>query len=169
MIQMLQDCDRLISVAHLNWVNPHLRRHAAIRMALTPSATVLQEVFIEYFAGNRGSRNRKDHYGVEVVLISSDPLELDLVLTFKAGERYCCFESGCHHWLFVRSSWERLRDTLKARGLGDLPPLTIRKLIIRVEREAIGTVYKTLGADEVAQREYEYAEGPIREGDAKDG
>lgn len=61
------------------------------------------------------------YFGVHLENIAPDGSELDLVLTFRAGHRYCCIEQGCHLAIGHEGFWEELREEMDAHGLADRP------------------------------------------------
>jgi hypothetical protein len=132
--------------------------------------SLLHSACVEMFARNTGSNGRRDYYEVVVSNVRSSPavIEFDLALTFKAGERYCCFEDGCHHGLFGKESWKLLRQVLGTLGFPTDPPLLLSVLRVRVERGARAS-YGGLksGDQEIEPRDYEYTSGPFSESDAK--
>jgi hypothetical protein len=104
----------------------------------------LTQVISEMLARNRSyfGAGGPGYYGMEVGNLSSDGSEFDLTLTFKSGVRYCCIEHGCH--IALRGSnescagwFKRVRDGLIMAGIGNLPPMTVGKLHVVVEKGAI--------------------------------
>lgn len=85
----------------------------------------MEAALVAQFAGNRAAEGRTDYYGVSVLRISPDGAEIRLRLTFRRSEAYCCAEPGCHASHFGRAWWRRLRENLRAQGLGERPPLRI--------------------------------------------
>lgn len=59
----------------------------------------LTPIFIEHVAGNRGpdpadpNGRHQPNYGVTASMMGNI---VSLVLTFRAGSAYCCYEPGCH-------------------------------------------------------------------------
>jgi hypothetical protein len=41
---------------------------------------------------------------------------IELILTFRTGSVYCCYESGCHLDLYDGKRWNRLRRELAIHG-----------------------------------------------------
>jgi hypothetical protein len=123
----------------------------------------LATVFIEYFATNRAAGGRRDYYGVQVDGVADDGSELELTLTFKSGERYCCAESGCHTGFQWSESWRRLRTLFGRHGLAELPPVTIRRLRGVVERGALLRCNLAFGLPEDDREGYTYQSGPYHE------
>jgi len=105
----------------------------------------LTQVFIDLFAANvfdfhdgfkGGGPN---YYGVRVENLATNGPELDLVLTFRAGNRYCCFEFADHFAFYSNRGWSRLRKCMDSHGLDQLPLPTIRKLHAVIEKGAVMT------------------------------
>jgi hypothetical protein len=98
----------------------------------------LDQVFADHFARNTPyfGGGGPGYYGVRLENIVPDGSELDLVLTFRAGERYCCCELGCHCDLWSARYWSELRHGMDAHGLGGLPLPTIRTVWVVVEEGA---------------------------------
>jgi hypothetical protein len=88
--------------------------------------------FADLFAENRSRfldgevAGGPGYYGVQVAAVTADASEVELVLTFRAGVRYCCFESGCHFAYYDERGWRRLRECLDRHGLGHLPLPVVR-------------------------------------------
>lgn len=86
-------------------------------------------VFATYFARNRGpvpgdpDARQSPDYGVSA---SMDGGVIDVVLTFRAGSAYCCYEWGCHLNLREGKRWDWLRRELMARGLPAVAHLKMR-------------------------------------------
>lgn len=103
------------------------------------------------------------YYGVEVTSLSSDDSEFDLTLMFKAGVRYCCVEHGCHMPLYDSSEqwFKEVRNRLRMAGIENVPPMTVRKLHVIVEK---GVISDGLPG-ELYQHEsgLEYDRGPFHE------
>src|SRR3954451_22864463 len=66
------------------------------------------------------------YYGVRLENVAPDGSELDLILTLRSGERYCCIERGCHLGVRGTRYWSGLREEMDASGLGDQPLPKIR-------------------------------------------
>jgi hypothetical protein len=128
-----------------------------------PMATVLlQQVISEMLARNRSyfGAGGPGYYGVEVEELSPDGTEFDLTLTFKTGVRYCCIEPGCH--IPFHNGWlTKVRDRLRAAGIEDVPPMTIRKLHVVVEQGAIVDDLNHNPCQQESRQEYDA--GPFRE------
>jgi hypothetical protein len=139
---------------------------ASLRQALTRVIANLLARNRSYFgAGGPG------YYGVEVENVSSDGSEFDFILTFRSGVRYCCVEHGCHIALYGSGScagwFKEVRDGLKAAGIENLPPMTVRKLHVVVE---IGTISDGLpNILYTHERKLEYDRGPFHEVEDADG
>jgi len=132
----------------------------------------VQSAILECFATNAGAEGRADYYGIHVSNLGVSPssIQFDLTLTFRKGERYCCFEDGCHHGLFGRKRWNVLRQVLERQGKTDLPPLSVSKFHGRVEQGAIASYGGMLTRGlEVVKEGYEYATGPYLESEADEG
>lgn len=90
-------------------------------------------VFAAYLAGNRGpavddpTRRVPTAYGVSAKL---DGSVIELALTFRAGAAYCCYEWGCHLWLFPSERWGRLRRELAAGGVPVPARLELRLKVV---------------------------------------
>jgi hypothetical protein len=99
--------------------------------------------FADLFAENRSwFRDREvlvgpRYYGVHVTAITPDGSEVELVLTFRSGIRYCCFEPGCHFAFCDERGWQRLRECLGRHGLGHLPLPVVRRFRGVIERGAV--------------------------------
>src|SRR5262245_29312496 len=130
----------------------------------------LQSAFQEFFAFNSVGNGSRSYYGVLVsdVRKSAAETEIDLTLTFRSENRYCCFEDGCHHWFFKKESWARFRRLLKKRGWVDLTPLKIAILRGRVEKGARASYGGLLDrSQELVRETYQYRAGPYSEREAK--
>ena len=77
------------------------------------------------------------YYGVRLENVAPDGSELDLILTLRSGERYCCFELGCHLGVRGTRYWSELRQEMDASGLGDQPLPKIRIIRVVVEDGAL--------------------------------
>jgi hypothetical protein len=119
----------------------------------------------EFFAGNAAAKGSPDYYGIAVsrVCRSGSAIKLDFTLTFKRGRRYCCFEDGCHHGLFQKASWKRLRRILRREGWTVPTPLEIA-LRGRVRKGARANYGGLTDAEKALVRTpYEYRAGPYLE------
>jgi hypothetical protein len=98
-------------------------------------AQVISEMLAEgrFYFGASGP----EYIGLEVSNLSSDGSEFDLALTFKAGIRYCCIEWGCHIALYSSGWFQAVKDRLGAKGITNLPLMTVRNLHVLVEKGAI--------------------------------
>jgi hypothetical protein len=135
---------------------------------MVPSAlqTILQSAVEACFADNTGAQGRRDYYGI--VVANARPckghIDFDLALTFKAGERYCCFEDGCHHSLSSKDGWRLLREHLGRMGYTGGPPLVLSVLRVRVEKGARASYGGLLvGEQETVVDDGEYQSGPYAE------
>ena len=99
----------------------------------------LDQTFNDLFARNTSyfGGGKPGYYGVRVENLVPDGSELELVLTFRSGVRYCCPELGCHCDFRSVGFWSRLRDGMDARGLVSLPLPRIRTVRVVVEDGAI--------------------------------
>lgn len=98
----------------------------------------LDRVFVDQLARNAphiGEGGSGD-YGVRLENVAPDGSALDLILTFRSGERYCCPELGCHCDLRDEAWWSELREDMDTHGLGELPLPTIRTVRVVVEEGA---------------------------------
>jgi len=107
-------------------------------------AQVLTQVISDMLARNRSyfGAGGPGYYGVEVDNLSSDRAEFDMHFTFRSGIRYCCVQHGCHLPLYGSSKnyagwFKQVRERLKAAGIENLPPMTIRRLHVVVEKGAM--------------------------------
>jgi hypothetical protein len=96
-------------------------------------------VLAKYLAPNRSPDptntygTRPSEYGVSAAWESG---VINLLLTFRCGSYYCCYERGCHLDLLTHQRWERLRRQLTDHGL-DIPPRLKLRLEVVVEDGAI--------------------------------
>jgi hypothetical protein len=110
--------------------------------------------FADLFAQNRSRffggevSGGPGYYGVQVAAVAADASEVELVLTFRAGVRYCCFESACHFAYYDERRWRRLRECLDRHGLGHLPIPVIRTFRGVIEPGAVGQPGGIVGAPE---------------------
>ncbi|MHB1560988.1 MAG: hypothetical protein ACYC61_26335 [Isosphaeraceae bacterium] len=95
-------------------------------------AVDLTNVFAGHFAGNLGpvpddpDVRRAPDYSLSAGL---DGGVVELVLTFRAGAAYCCYELGCH--LSVDEDWwEWLRCELAARRVEAPPQLELHVTVV---------------------------------------
>jgi hypothetical protein len=99
--------------------------------------------FADLFAGDRGRFRDAEpwggpgYFGVRATPATSDASEVELAVTFRAGVRYCCFESACHFAYYNERGWRRLRECLDRHGLGLLPLPVIRLFRGIIERGAV--------------------------------
>jgi hypothetical protein len=87
---------------------------------------------------NRRANGNPDYYGVDIRHVSGDGRSFDLILTFKSGTRYCCWEWGCHLLLCgtPKLFWKRLHEGMAELGLALRGPLRIRRLACVIEAGA---------------------------------
>jgi hypothetical protein len=122
----------------------------------------LTSAFAEHLAGNLDAGGRPDYYGVRVDWAADDGSVFDLTLTFKAGERYCCAEPGCHLGLNDPECWRSLRQVFERLGLARVPPVTVRKVRGIVEPGAI-LGYGVASKRPVVSTGFTYEAGPYSE------
>src|SRR5438046_2680275 len=103
----------------------------------------LTQAFVDLFASNV-FRDWKDYeaggpgyYGVRIENVAPDGSEVDLVLTFLSGKRYCCFEFADHFAHYSERGWSRLRECMDRHGLQDLPLPAIRSVRAVIEKGAV--------------------------------
>ena len=132
---------------------------------------ILLSAFQEFFAGNTAAKGSRTYYGVAVsnVRKSGTRVAFDLTLTFKKGKRYCCFEDGCHHWLFSKDGWQRVRALMRENGGVQPGPLRMATLFGRVEKGARAN-YGGMPdrRQELVTKTYRYRAGPYDERKASD-
>lgn len=103
----------------------------------------LTRSFVDLFAANvfDFGDNFKDggpgYYGIRVQNIAPDGSELELVLTFLSGKRYCCFEFADHFAFYCVLGWSRLRECMDRHGLHQFPLPIIRKLRAVIEKGSL--------------------------------
>ena len=98
----------------------------------------LADAFAALCSQNANPDGRTVSYGFRAENLTDDCACFDLIVTFKAGEKYCCMEWGCHFGLLSDpADWRRIRRVLRDRGLEWLPLLTIRRLRVIVEEGAL--------------------------------
>jgi hypothetical protein len=96
-------------------------------------------IVAEHLADNRGpdpadpTRRQRPDYGV-VACLAGDVL--DVVLTFRGGSAYCCYEPGCHLPLLDGKRWDGLRRRLATAGV-TTPPRMVLRLTGVVEEGAL--------------------------------
>lgn len=83
------------------------------------------------------------YYGVHLENVAEDGSEVELILTFRSGTRYCCFESGCHFADYDRRLWARLRESMDRHGLSHIRLPVIRKFRGVIEAGAVMTPDRT--------------------------
>lgn len=95
-------------------------------------AVDLTTVFAGYFASNLGpvpgdpDVRRPPDYGLSAGL---DGAGVELVLTFRAGAAYCCYQLGCHLTI-DEDWWEWLRCELAARRVEAPPQLELHVTVV---------------------------------------
>ncbi len=122
----------------------------------------LDRVFVDRFARTRSysGRGGLGYYGVRLERVATDGTELDLILTFRAGEEYCCSELGCHCELRDAETWSGLRELMDDHGLGELPLPTIRLVRVVIEDGATFTLGR-LKNPPLRSRGFVYEHGPF--------
>lgn len=99
----------------------------------------LARAFAALYARNRPyfGGGGPGYYGVGLEDVDPGGTELDLVVTFRAGEKYCCSQLGCHSHFRGAQPWSRLREEMDAQGLGEFPLPRIRKVRVVIEPGAV--------------------------------
>src|SRR5262249_13760224 len=102
------------------------------------------------------------YYGVRLESIAADGSALDLVVTFRAGSRYCCCEPGCHVPFHSERGWAWLRHCMDCNGLENQPLPVIRKFKGIIEPGALFDSQPGSGTDPQPQPvdAFEYEAGP---------
>lgn len=95
--------------------------------------------FEELFAANSPyfGGGGPGYYGVHLENVEPDGSELDLVLTFRAGVRYCCCEPRCHFAHYSEDGWARLRECMDRNFLRDRSLPVVRKFRGVIEQGAV--------------------------------
>lgn len=122
---------------------------------MTESFVALYSRFSTWFGG--GGRG---YYGVRIENLALDGSELDLIMTFRSGEQYCCGQPICDFAFDEASTWESLRVDMDANGLSAFPVPTIRKLRGVVEAGAVFVLNGRLINGPLVSEGYEYEDGP---------
>jgi hypothetical protein len=116
-------------------------------------------VLSELLARNRGhdpldpDRRQPPDYGVSASLEAGT---LEVVLTFRSGATYCCYEPGCHVRLHNGHRWDELRRVLAAHGI--TAPLSLELRLTCVVEE--GAVFFDFAKPDVTRRGW-YAFHPV--------
>ena len=139
-----------------------------------PSAKAITQAIVDALTVDGPTTTRRGgrypgYYGVRVENVSADGAEFDLVFTFKAGERYCCCEFGCHMALYCEEGWLQLRHYLGRHGLGAIPRMTFHKVRGIVEK---GAQFFKQGRQDLGHYEseaFEYEIGPYVEPERGEG
>jgi hypothetical protein len=98
----------------------------------------LADAFAALYSRNTDANGRTDLYGIRVENLTDDCARFDLVATFKARDKYCCTEWGCHFGLLSHpEGWRQIRQVLRDQGLGSMSSLTIRRLRVMIEEGAM--------------------------------
>lgn len=132
----------------------------------------IEQALRSYISDGRYAHGRADYCGVHVDLLGDGGREFDPTVTFQSGEKYCCFEYGCHFSFAIdwgveddsaRRSWSILRSKLGSAGVRPVGPITIQRLTIVVEPGALWGV-GVRGVQELApDAGYTYSVGPFCE------
>jgi hypothetical protein len=123
----------------------------------------LNQAFVDAFSMNTPyfGGGGPGYYGVRLENVAVDGSEVDLVLTFRSGVRYCCFEPGCHFSYYSEGWWSWLRQCMDRNGLSHLPLPVIRRLHGVIEEGALfDTASASAGGEPRESRAYEYEDGP---------
>jgi hypothetical protein len=130
-------------------IEPQLRDvERSIKRKPNPEETLKElhdqftEAFVDLFAATVPAQYLQadggpGYYGVRLENVAADGSEVDLVLTFSSGHRYCCFESSCHFAHYGAGGWSRLRACMDRHGLSGLPLPVIRRFRGVIERGAV--------------------------------
>ena len=100
----------------------------------------IRDAVIDLLAANGCAGGDGCHYGLDVINLSANAARFDLVLTFRAGRRYCCPEPGCHLGPFYRPFWEAIRERIEDRGLRQPRPMRLVHIHTMIEP---GAVFRT--------------------------
>ncbi len=123
-------------------------------------AALLESVFRSRFARSGYANGRTDYYDVSVKPGESG-LDFDLHVTFRAGERYCCTESGCQFGLWDAQAWASINKDLERVGVSAAEPLTIR-LHVHVQNGALtGLRFPGDTRELRPTSEFSYHDGPF--------
>jgi hypothetical protein len=126
---------------------------------MQPLAVDVTGVLSELLAHNRGpdpldpDRRQPPDYGVSASLEAGT---LDVVLTFRSGAAYCCYEPGCHLGLLNGKRWDVLRRALAAHGIA--APLSLELRLTCVVEE--GAVFFDFARPDATRRGW-YAFQPV--------
>ena len=77
------------------------------------------------------------YYGVRAAALTPSASEVEVIVTFRPGVRYCCFEAVCHAEYHDEGWWARLRECMVRHGLGHLPLPTVRAFCGVIECGAV--------------------------------
>jgi hypothetical protein len=97
---------------------------------------------------------QQPNYGVAASL---DGNVLSMVLTFRRGSAYCCYDWGCHLDLYNKKQWKKLREALALNGVS-APAQLLFKLSCVIEEGAI--FFNMLRPDPVRKCWYEFEAVP---------
>jgi len=94
----------------------------------------LTQVFVDFLARDTPyfGGGGPGYFGVYLENIVPASFELDLIVTLRAGERYCCSEPGCHFDFNSVETWSELREHMNAQGLRErsLPRIHILRVVV---------------------------------------
>ncbi len=121
----------------------------------------LERLFEERFSRSRNGSGPTCDYVFKVENLSDMLNSFDLVATFKTGQRYCCFEPGCHFGV-ENVFWPEFRADMARMGLDRLPRLTIFSFRCIVEKGAMMILDRD-PSDPIISEAYEYTIGPFTE------
>jgi len=78
----------------------------------------LSRTFIDVFAANQPyfGGGGVGCYGISLENVAPSGTAVDLMVTFRSGVRYCCFEPGCHFAFFSERGWNWLRACRDRNG-----------------------------------------------------
>lgn len=112
----------------------------SIDVSAISMVTDVSGVFQRYLTGRRSSTSSGNEqaavprYGAEATLQSNGVI--DLTLTFKSGQSYCCPDWKCHLWLFDGYRWGQLRRAAEAERVA-LPALLSFRITAIIEEGAL--------------------------------
>lgn len=104
----------------------------------------------------------EDPYRFTVVDVGEDGADLVVHAFFRAGERYCCYEPGCHFFV-GRLDWARLRRAMAEECIDHLNPVRILQWRVTVEAGAEFHHGELKIAHPAIEKALSYALGPFVE------
>lgn len=125
-------------------------------------AVDVSHVLSGMMARNRGpdpldpGTRQQPNYGVAASLNGN---VLSMVLTFRKGSAYCCYDWGCHLEFYNKKRWKKLRDALALHGVF-APPQLHFKLSCVIEEGAI--FFNMFRPDPMRKCWYEFEAFPAR-------